>query len=255
MKKSIKKNIGKKNPLIGSWITIPDINIIEIFTKFSFDWLCIDMEHSAISIDKIPVLTSLIEAKNISPLVRVGEHNPNLIKRIMDCGAHGIIAADVRTVEEAENIINSVKYPPIGQRGVGLYKAQHYGQGFSDYISWLKSESIVIVQIENQEAVKNLDSILSLKNLDGIMIGPYDLSSSIGHPGNFKNKEYQILLDAIIKKTKKYNKLLGIHSVTSNPTDYNNFRKNGYNFIACSLDTIFLMDNIKKYFNKINKKI
>ena len=141
MNKSFKSRLKKNDLLIGSWITIPDTNIIEIFSNFSFDWLCIDMEHSSITIKEIPFLTSLIESKNITPIVRIGEHDKNLIKRVMDCGAHGIIVADVRTAEQAKSIINSVKYPPYGTRGVGLYKAQKYGENFDDYNIWLQNES------------------------------------------------------------------------------------------------------------------
>ena len=254
MNKSFKSRLKKNALLIGSWITIPDTNIIEIFSNFSFDWLCIDMEHSSITIKEIPFLTSLIESKNITPLVRIGEHDKNLIKRVMDCGSHGIIVADVRTAEQAKSIINSVKYPPYGTRGVGLYKAQNYGENFDDYNIWLQNESVIILQIEHIDALNNLDEILSLNDVDAIMIGPYDFSGSIGIPGDFKNKKYLNNLNLILKKSKKYKKTIGIHSISTNPNDCKDYIKKGYKFIACSLDTIFLMNSIKNYFTLLNKK-
>ncbi len=246
--KSAKKS---KSILFGSWITISNTNILEIFTNYKFDWLCIDMEHSSIDLNDISNMTSIIESNNIIPLVRIGEKDPNLIKRIMDCGAHGVIVADVRTYEEAKNIVDSVKYPPIGKRGVGLFKAQHYGKKFDEYKKWLLEESFIIPQIEHFEAIKNLNEILSLKDIDGIMVGPYDLSGSLGKPGNFEDKDYQKYLDEIIKIVQDSKKIIGIHSVSTDPKDAVNFINRGFNFIGCSLDSIFLMDNIKKYMEKL----
>ena len=251
---NLKSKINKKKTLFGSWITIPDVNIIEIFTSFDFDWLCIDMEHSSISLSDIAIMTSLIESKNIIPLVRVGEKNINLIKRIMDCGAHGVIVADVRSHKEAKEIVDAVKYPPIGKRGVGLYKAQKYGKDFEKYKVWLEKETFIIPQIEHHEAINNLKDIISIKDVDGIMVGPYDLSGSLGKPGNFNDKQYLKYLEIIVKTVKESNKILGIHSISTNPKDSIKFIDSGYNFIACSLDTIFLMNSIKQYLSKLKNE-
>lgn len=251
MKTSIKNKLKKQNLLIGSWITIPDLNIVEIFSNNCFDWLCIDMEHSSITIKDIPMLTSLIEKNNISPLVRLGENNSNLIKRVMDCGAHGVIIADIKNALEAQKAINSVKYPPLGNRGVGLYKAQGYGKDFNHYLKWLKNESVVILQIESLEAVADIDNILSIKNLDAIMIGPYDLSGSMGITGNFDDIEFKKTLKYIINKSKKHSISVGIHSISTNPKDLKKYIKQGFNFIACSLDTIFLSDSVSNYVKNI----
>ena len=248
---NLKSHNKSKKILYGSWITVPDINILEIFTNYKFDWLCIDLEHSSITLDKIPTMTSIIQSKNIIPLVRIGEKNPNLIKRIMDSGSHGVIVADVRNYDEAKKIVNSVKYPPDGNRGVGLFKAQHYGKKFEDYKRWLLNECFIIPQIEHFEAIHNLNEILSLKDIDGIMVGPYDLSGSLGKPGNFEDIQYKDCLDQIIKIAKESKKFIGIHSVSTNPQDAIKFIDKGYNFIGCSLDTIFLMDNINKYMEKL----
>jgi len=250
---NLKSKLKSKKVLFGSWITIPDINIIEIFTSFNFDWLCIDIEHTSISLNQINKLVTLIESKNIIPLVRIGEKNNNLIKRIMDCGAHGIIVADVRSHKEAKDIIDAVKYPPVGKRGVGLYKAQKYGKEFEKYQKWLKNQCFIIPQIEHYESINNLEEIINLKDIDGIMVGPYDLSGSLGKPGKFNDKKYLNCLEKINKIVKKSNKYLGIHSVSSKPEDCNKFINKGYNFIACSLDTIFLMNNIEEYFKKIKR--
>ena len=119
---------------------------------------------------------------------------------------------------------------------------------------WLQNESVIILQIEHIDALNNLDEILSLSDVDAIMIGPYDFSGSIGIPGDFKHKKYLNNLNLILKKSKKYKKTIGIHSISTNPNDCKDYIKQGYKFIACSLDTIFLMNSIKNYFTLLNKK-
>jgi len=181
---NLKKKLLEKSVTYGCWLTIPHILIPEILAPAGFDWLVVDMEHSSIELgDLLPLIIS-IEKNDMVPLVRVGENDPNLIKRVMDTGAYGVIIANVRSRKEAEQAVRSVKYPPIGNRGVGLYRAQGFGRNFETYKKWLIESSIVIVQIEHIDAVNNIDSIFETSGIDAFMIGPYDLSGSLGKPEN-----------------------------------------------------------------------
>ena len=128
-----------------------------------------------------------MELNKCVPLVRLSGKDKNQTKRVLDSGAYGIIAPMVNTAEEAEMMVNSVKYPPRGKRGVGLARAHGYGMKFDDYMEQFNKHSIVILQIEHKDAVENIDAILSVKGIDGIIIGPYDLSGSYGIPGEFEN--------------------------------------------------------------------
>ncbi len=176
------------------------------------------------------------------PLVRVGENNSNLIKRVMDAGAYGGIVANVCNRNEAEAAVSSVKYPPIGTRGVGLYRAQGFGRSFEEYKKWLTEESIVIVQIEHIDAVNNIDEILSTPGIDAFMIGPYDLSGSLGKPGDFDAPEVKDALKTVMEAARKHNLSAGFHSVSSDPKEALKRINQGYNFLAFSLDSIFLGD-------------
>lgn len=235
------KNKLKKNELtIGSWITLASANIPEIMAQSGFEWLTIDIEHSVITLDVVQQQIQVIEGKGIVPLVRVGENNPNLIKRVMDAGAYGVIVPMVNTREHAIAAVKAVKYPPTGTRGVGLARAQGYGFDFDDYAATINEESVVIVQVEHIEAVRNLESILSVEGVDGCIIGPYDLSGSLGVPGNFMHPEVLAALKRVEQVCKKSNVPLGIHVIQPDYKLVIENIKKGYTFIAFSLDSLFL---------------
>ena len=115
----------------------------------------------------------------------------------MDAGAYGIIVSNVNSSSDAIAAVNAVKYPPSGSRGVGLYRAQGYGNNFRDYLHWLENESVVIVQIEHIDAVRNIDEIFTTPGIDAFIVGPYDLSGSLGKPGKFEDKEVQQAINII----------------------------------------------------------
>ncbi len=198
------------------------------------------MEHSAITLDITQDLIRVIELSGVSPLVRVGHNQPNLIKRVMDTGAHGVIVPMVNTKEEAEQAVASVKYPPRGFRGVGLARAQKYGTGFEPYKKWNQEESIVIVQVEHIKAVENLEEILKVPDVDGFIIGPYDLSGSLGVPGQFDHPSVVEALKEVSKIAAKKKALSGFHLIPPDPQELMEKENAGYRFIAFSLDVLFL---------------
>jgi 2-keto-3-deoxy-L-rhamnonate aldolase RhmA len=125
------KNMIIKNELtIGSWITLGHPAIAEIMANAGFDWLAIDLEHSVITIREAEELIRVIDLSGVIPLVRLTSNSSDLIKRVMDAGAHGVIVPMINTPKEAEMAVRSVKYPPLGERGIGLARAQKYGPGF-----------------------------------------------------------------------------------------------------------------------------
>jgi 2-dehydro-3-deoxyglucarate aldolase len=174
------------------------------------------------------------------PLVRVGENNPNLIKRVMDVGSYGVIVPNVKNAKEARDAVAAVKYPPAGTRGVGLYRAQKFGLQFDEYKKWLSNESVVIIQIEHIDAVNNIDEIFMVPDIDAYMIGPYDLSGSIGKPGEFNDSDVIHALQKAKKAAARHNIPAGFHSVSADPEEAKKRRDEGYSFLAFSVDTIFL---------------
>ncbi len=239
---------------LGSWITLDHPAIAEIMADAGFNWLCIDMEHSVIDYFEAQQLIIAIQSKGIKAFVRVGENNTRIIKRILDAGADGIIVPSVNSAEEAQKAVDAVKYPPYGKRGVGLARAQGYGFDFENYRDVKAKEVKLVVQIEHINAINELDAILQTNGVDGTFIGPYDLSGSIGKPGQWDEPEIVNALKIYEETVKKYDKLIGFHVV---PPDYNlviEKQNKGYNFIAFSFDAYFLGHKIREQLKLLKNK-
>ncbi len=249
----LRKLIDSNSLALGSWITIGDNKVTEILCQAGYDWLAIDIEHSTINIEKVGELIQIISLNRVTPLVRLTDHNWSSVKRVMDAGAGGVIVPNITTSEQVVSAIKSTRYPPEGTRGVGLARAQDYGDNFHEYLKWQKKGPIVIAQIENIDAITNLDNIFSTKGLDGFMIGPYDLSCSMGIPGDFLNNDFNKALDEILLKGKKYGLSIGTHVVEPDLNLLQQKITQGYNFIAYSVDIRMLSVAARKARTIFNK--
>lgn len=225
---------------IGSWITLAHPAIAEIFARSGFDWLAVDMEHSVITIREAEELIRVINLAGVIPLVRLTSNNSDQIKRVMDAGAHGIIIPMVNTAADAIKAVEAIKYPPMGKRSVGLARAQGYGTEFQEYLDWEKTGSTVIVQVEHIDGVNNLEEIFSINGVDGYIIGPYDLSSSMGISGQFEHPEFLSAMEKIKLVARKMNMPGGIHVIEPEPNQLKQRIEEGFRLIAYSLDVRML---------------
>jgi len=221
---------------IGSWITLAHPAIAEIMSKAGFDWLAVDMEHSVITIREAEELIRVIDLAGVVPFVRLTSNHPDQIKRVMDAGAHGIIVPMVNSAADARRAVDAVRYPPDGKRGVGLARAQGYGASFQKYLKWQKENISIIVQIEHINAVDHLKEIFGVKGVTGYMIGPYDLSGSMGIPGRFDHPDFLAATEKVKAAAQKMNIAGGIHIIEPDPKQLEQRIKEGYTFIAYSLD-------------------
>jgi len=221
---------------IGSWITLAHPAIAEIMAKAGFDWLTVDMEHSVLTIREAEELIRVIDLCGVTPLVRLSANDSVQIKRVMDAGAHGVIVPMVNSAAEAEQAVTAVRYPPEGRRGVGLARAQGYGTSFDQYLNWVNRNALVIVQVEHIKAVDNLEAILSVEGVDGYIVGPYDLSGSLGVPGEFDHPLMKNAMQRIEAIGKDSGKAPGIHVIEPKPDELKRRIEQGYRFVAYSLD-------------------
>jgi 2-keto-3-deoxy-L-rhamnonate aldolase RhmA len=234
--KSLKSKLARGKITLGSWITLAHPAIAEIMSRAGFDWLTIDLEHSVITIREAEELIRVVELSGVSPLVRLPANDPVQIKRVMDAGSHGVIVPMVNSVLDAKQAVEAVMYPPQGKRGVGLARAQGYGSSFERYREWVNQESVVVVQVEHIEAVGNLEAILSVEGVDGFIVGPYDLSGSLGVPGQFDHPSMKKSMERIRTVGLSSGKAFGIHIIEPNVKELRQRVDEGYNFLAYSLD-------------------
>lgn len=251
----LKRKLKNRELTIGSWLTIPHQAVIEIMGSAGFEWLVIDMEHSPISIETAMNLIGHIQGNGMQALVRVSKNEEVIIKQVLDAGADGIIVPMIKNKKEAEEAVGYVKYPPIGNRGVGLNRAQKYGTSFDTYQKWVKEEAVVIAQIEHIESVNNLEDIFSVNGIDGIIVGPYDLSASMGYPGEYNRANVKEALHKIDVITKKLNRPLGFHVIDSDHSKTVEKITKGYCFLAFSLDFFFLGDKAREQMKLLKDKI
>ena len=241
-----RNKINSNSLSIGSWLHINNTDVAEIMSSNSkFEWLVVDREHGQFDISSLKDLCRAIEINDTLPFIRISSNQKNEIQTVLEAGFCGIIFPNITSVKEVKELIRHSKWPPYGNRGVGYSRANNHGENLDLYKKFSK-KILCIAMIENIQAVNNLEEILSVPHLDGIFIGPYDLSASVGSPGDFNNLKFKKVMNHIKKLSKKYKKPMGIHVVMPSKKNVNSFYKGGFTFIAHSLDTVYLRTSISK---------
>jgi len=222
---------------LGTWLSLYSEAIAEVLVNAGYEWVTVDLEHSAITIDQAEKLIRVIDLAGAKPYVRVSSNDEVQIKRVLDAGAKGIIVPMVESKEDVLAAINAINYPPKGTRGMGLARAQGYGEAKAKnhYIQNISNKIELYIQIESKEALNHLDEIFS-QDINGYMIGPYDLSSSMGIAGDFTNVDFINAEESILETAKKYDIKRGYHIVEPDLEQLELRKSQGYNFIAFSVD-------------------
>lgn len=237
--REIRKKLKSGDFSIGSWMQIPSTSIAEILGDAGYDWIAIDMEHGSISVSDLPDIFRSIELGNTLPLVRLAQSSLKDAKIALDAGAGGIIIPMIQSSKQLTEIINFSCWPPNGFRGVGFSRANLFGKKF-DPSDLVFNNPLIIAQIENLQAVNDIDQILKVPGLDAIIIGPYDLSASLGVTGDFNNSKFKEALNTILMSCKKNNIPSGIHVVLPSKDELKDKINEGYQFLAFSIDGIML---------------
>lgn len=168
--------------LIGPMITLRSTETAELLAGLGYDWLFIDTEHTPMG---PPEVHALLQAAGAVPcLIRLPSSDVTAISKALDAGAAGIIVPQVNSAEQARQIVTAARYAPEGSRGRGVARAHAYGQKLAEYTQTANETVVVVVQAEHPDAIANIDAIVNVEGLDGVLVGPYDLASSLGHQGD-----------------------------------------------------------------------
>ena len=234
----------KKNS-IGTWICSYNMINLEILTNSEFEWFTIDLEHSAMSLDQCFSIVSFIKSSTKkSCFVRMSDLSQSNIKRVLDFGVDGIILPMVKDQNDIKNIIDAAHYPPVGSRGTGLFRAQEHGDNFENYIKNSYENTKIIIQIEHIDAINNLEVLLKEKHINGLIIGPYDLSASLGEPGNFESEKFKNAITKFEDLCSNTDKDMGYHIAFPDTDKLKNLLNSGYNFIGYSTDILLFKAQI-----------
>ncbi|MBU8902456.1 MAG: hypothetical protein KOO69_06930 [Victivallales bacterium] len=247
---------------IGSWIqTGPYPAIAEILANAGYDWLGIDCEHSDIDVEGFTTLARAMHGRGAVPFARVRENDTLAIRQMLDAGAQGIIVPLVNTAAEAKKAVAAAKYPPQGIRGFCFSRMNNYGMNFDDYAAKANDNTAVVVMIESKQAVENIDSILEVEGVDGVFIGPYDMSGSYGLTGQTDHPVIKEACCSIVDACAQHGKAAGLHLVYPTPEAIAKTINDGFTFIALGVDSVFLnqashtaLESARQTVAGINKK-
>lgn len=247
----LKSKLAQAKLTLGSWITLGHPAIAEIMAAAGFDWLVLDMEHSVLELSEVQILIQVLDGQHCPAIVRLTSNHPDQIKRVMDAGATGVMVPMIKSATDAKAAVQAVYYPPQGQRGVGLARAQGYGARFEEYRNWLEKNAVIVAMIEHIDAVNAIDSILSVDGIDAYIIGPYDLSGSMGRVGEFNHPEVQSAIDRVLKAGNRLGKPGGIHVIEPDQNELRQRIDAGFSFIGYGLDIRIIDTLCRKHIQSI----
>ena len=240
----------KSEPIINGWLQIPSAFSAEVMAHQGWDSCTIDMQHGVIDYPNAVTMLQAISTTNVTPLARVNWNEPGQIMKILDAGCYGIICPMVSNRDEAERFINACLYPPKGYRSYGPVRGLLYGG--SDYAKEADKEVLKLAMIETKEALSKLDEILDTPNLDGIYIGPADLSLALGEEPGFDKPENTLVfkeISKILESAKKRDLLAGIHNGS---VEYaQKMIKKGFDLVTVGSDQRFMSSGAKASVDKI----
>ena len=241
-----RKDLKQGKALIGGWIQISNSNIAEIMSDAHYSWIAFDMEHGSFSIGDLPDLFRSVEINNKLALVRLPNKNLEICSQALDAGCAGVIIPNIKNEIELNLLKKACYLPPHGSRGVGFSRANLFGKK----INRQNNKPIIIAMIENINSVKRLEKILLVQGLDAILIGPYDLSASMGMTGKYNNSKFKLIIEKIKQLSKKFKVPCGIHVIDPNYKALMKYAKLGYQFLPYGSDTVLLNSALKSSFKK-----
>ena len=244
---NIRSKIINKELVFGTWLQTGNCAVAEIMAEYGWDYIAADMEHTSINENDFVDFARAIKGRTAA-FARVESDDALAIRKVLDLGAEGVIVPMVNNKAQAQKVVEAAKYAPMGKRGFAWIRANKYGVEFNEYASIANDSIAVIAMIETKEAVENIDEILSVEGIDGVFIGPYDMSGSYGVVGQV---DHELVLNAkkvVLEACKKHNKVAGQHIVRATKENVKAAVEQGYTFFALGTDVLFVDNECKKTF-------
>ena len=252
-KNNLKEALKKGKNVFGPFMKFTDPAAVEIMGFSGFDFVIIDSEHGPISMQSAQNMIRAAETANITPVIRVANNNEALILRALDIGAQGIEIPQINDNLQAIKAIRSVKYAPQGERGVCRYvrAANYSSMDKFEYFKSANNETMIIAHIEGVEGINNLDEILSIPGIDVIFIGPYDLSQSLGIPGQVNNSLVVEKMKEVVLKCKENKVSVGTFADDIETAKF--WVSLGVQYMSFSVDVGILYETSKQIVEKLKK--
>jgi 2-keto-3-deoxy-L-rhamnonate aldolase RhmA len=237
MNHDIRERLRAGRTLLGTMVTRPTAATAEILAATGFDWLFVDAEHGALETRELAAILQAVSDK-VACIVRVPAADEVAIKKALDLGAAGIIVPRIDTPEQAADVVRFARYAPEGARGVGLARAHGYGFKFKEYVENANAQIAVIVQAEHASAVDNIEAIARVPGVDAVLLGPYDLSASLGKMGQVDDPAVVAAIARVTAACRAAGMPLGFFGVSA--AAVRPYVERGYTLIVAGVDTLFL---------------
>ena len=250
MANEFRARLKRGEQLLGTMVTLANGASAEVLASLGFDWLFVDAEHGPLEARELTEILQAVGDKTAC-IVRVPEAAEVPIKRALDLGAQGVIVPQVNTAEQAADVVRWARYAPEGSRGVGLARAHGYGLKFREYLSAANREIAVIVQAEHARAVENIDAIVRVPGVDAVLLGPYDLSASLGKLGKIDDAEVVAAIERVTAACRTAGMPLGFFGVTA--AAVRPYVARGYTLIVAGVDTLYLANGAKALLTELRE--
>ena len=242
----IRRILASGQATVGSWLQLTSTDAAEIMGRAGYDWIAVDMEHGAFGRTGLTDIFRAIERGGAAPFARLAEATKTPIKAALEAGAQGLIFPMIESRAQLDRAVNWALYPDAGgERGVGYCRANAFGRDFTPYCARAR-DIFLVAQIENIRALHHLDDILRHPRLDAVMVGPYDLSCSMGITARFDHPDFLAAIARIEQGCARHGVHMGLHIVEPNPALLSLRIAQGYRFIAYGIDASFLWSSAER---------
>jgi 2-dehydro-3-deoxyglucarate aldolase/4-hydroxy-2-oxoheptanedioate aldolase len=248
---NLKERITQGEPLIGSLVTMGDADVAEVMARVGFDYLWIETEHAPMGLERAQSLLQAVGGR-CPCLVRIPEKGEVWVKKALDTGCDGIVVPQIRSADEARQIVAWSLYPPAGQRSVGVSRAHGYGMAFQEYVDRVNDDLVIVLQAEHVEAVQNIESIVEVPGIDAVLVGPFDLSGSLGVLGQTDHPRVLEAIDMIRSHCQAAGMPLGIFAADT--ATAKRYLDQGFSLIALSMDAFFLWQSAREALTRVRDR-
>lgn len=224
------------DPLAAGWVSIGHPRVAEITALAGYDFVIVDVEHSPMTLETVDDIARAVERRGMPAVVRVPWNDPVELKRVLDIGVAGVMVPMVETVEEAERAVEAMRYPPDGIRGVAGSRATNYGLEFAEYVESAGDALVTILQVETVEGVQNAGAISAVDGVDSLFVGPSDLSTSLGVPGDWQDGAVLDAIDRVLRDSE-----VPVGTIGVNDEDIVRWVERGFDWVIAGVDSRSLL--------------
>ena len=256
MKNLLREKIMNGEKTVGTFFEAGNANVAEALALTDLDYMLIDTEHGPFDVESVMSMLMAAELHDTTALVRVKDSNRNSVLKMLDIGAGGLIIPQVHSIEEIQKLVEYAKYYPLGQRGVAFARGAGYGYlehaagDINDYFAVCNRETLLVPQCETMGCLENIEEIAKVDGVDGIFVGPYDLSVAMGIPTQFDKPEFQAAMERIVKAVKAAGKFTIIYC--ANAEVANTRLSQGFDSVTVGQDINYYIDAINAMVKEIH---